>query len=211
MLNSIQIKEMLCEVADMFIERRDALSNLDSLIGDGDHGISMARGAKAARETIQSMSDDLDANEYFKAYGRTLVRTIGGAIGPLFGIIFTEFGKCAKEEKEFNQRAFVRGITNATHKIMEFGGARVGDKTMIDVMHPVSVKLEALDLSKYNLNEIANQAHIYCLDYLEKTKPLMAKKGRSKFLMEDSVGYQDAGATSFTYLIEVIHSYLERI
>lgn len=210
MLNSKEVKELLIEVANMFIERRDQLSRLDSLIGDGDHGISMARGAKAAIEVLQTMEDTLDTNEYFKAYGRTLVRTIGGAIGPLFGIIFTELGKCTKDEAEFNKKAFVNGISNATMKIMEFGGAHVGDKTMIDVMHPLSIELKSLNLGDYTFKELSEKAHVDCLDFLEKTKPLLAKKGRSKFLMEGSIGYQDAGATSFTYLIEVINTYLER-
>lgn len=210
-IQSKNIKELLCEIATMYIERRDELARLDGLIGDGDHGISMARGAKAGLETMSNMGDDERQNEYFKAYGRTLVRTMGGAIGPLFGIIFTEFGKCVKDETVFNKISFVKGITNATAKIMDFGGAKPGQKTMIDVMYPLSTELNKLDLTKYSFKEITEISHTNALVYLEETKPMMARKGRSKFLMEKSMGHQDAGATSVTYLIEVINNYIGRI
>ncbi len=210
-ISSKQIRELLTEVAQMFIERRDELAKLDSMIGDGDHGISMARGAKAVLEVLDRMEDTEAPNEYFKAYGRTLVRTMGGAIGPLFGIIFTEFGECIKVENEFNKISFVNGISNATKKIMDFGGAKPGDKTMVDVMYPLSEKLNTLDLDTYLFSSLTNTAHKFALVYLEETKPMMARKGRSKFLMEKSIGYQDAGATSFTYLLEKINDYIRRI
>lgn len=209
-LESKEIKKMLLEIATMFIEKRDELSKLDSLIGDGDHGISMARGAKYAYTQVYELSDDEPANEYFKVYGRALVKEIGGAIGPLFGIIFTEFGKGIKALNEFNKYSFVTSIDNATKKIMEFGGAKPGDKTMIDVMYPLSQHLKSLDLDEMSFKEVTLNAKVKAYQYLEDTKNMMAKKGRSKFLKEKTLGHQDAGATSFTYLIEKIDEFIWR-
>ena len=83
-----EARKMLLSVAGMFQEKRDELARLDSVIGDGDHGISMARGARAAYKSVAGMSEQEPINEYFKVYGRCLVAQIGGAMGPLLGMIF---------------------------------------------------------------------------------------------------------------------------
>lgn len=210
-VNSKEIKLMLMEIATMFNDKRDELSMLDSLVGDGDHGISMARGAKHAYKQISGMDDDQLPNEYFKMYGRTLVKEIGGAIGPLFGIIFTEFGKSIKKHGEFNKYSFVDSIVNAASKIMEFGGAKPGDKTMIDVMYPLGQYLSKLDLDSMSLKDVTLKAKDASYKYLEETKDMMARKGRSKFLKEKSLGHQDAGATSFTYLIDKINEFVWKV
>lgn len=209
-LNSFDVKQLLLEISQVYINRRDLLGELDSLIGDGDHGLSMERGAKSGIDVISNMPNDLEVSKYFSAYGRTFMQTVGGAIGPLFGLIFTEFSFATKAKQFFDKEAFSLGIINATKKIMAFGGAKPGDKTMVDVMHPLATQLEVLDLEKYSFKQLTGKVYKDALVYLEKTKPLKSKKGRSKFLGEKSVGHQDAGATSFTFLIEVINNYLGR-
>ncbi len=210
-LNSQQIQEMMIGIAKMYQEKRDELAKLDAIIGDGDHGISMARGAKEGEARLLQMSDNEPVNEYFKLYGRTLVEKIGGAIGPLFGMIFTEFGKCAKGNETFTNKVFVNAIENSTNKIMEFGGAKVGDKTMVDAMVPTmeAVK-QALDQGK-ELEDILQIAEDAAYKGLQDTIPLKARKGRSKFLQEKSMGHQDAGATSYYYLIKNMNDYVKNI
>lgn len=208
-MKSANVKMMLMEIADLFIEKRDELAKLDGVIGDGDHGISMARGAKAARECLLSMTDDEPVNEYFKNYGRSLIAEIGGAMGPLFGTIFTEFGKCCKVEESFNKESYRHGVINATDKIMEFGGAKKDDKTMVDAMIPAKNYLVEVDLTAITFADLCAEAANCAHQGMLATIPLKAKKGRSKFLQDKSIGHQDAGATSFYYLLSKIAEYVK--
>lgn len=207
-LNSGKIKELLIEIATLYQEKRDELSKYDLVIGDGDHGISMARAAKAAYGKVIGMDDNEPINEYFKVYGRTLISEIGGAMGPLFGSIFTELGKASKGKDSFTAEDFAEGIIGATKKVMALGGAKVGDKTMVDAMFPTAEALEkALEEGK-NLEEITTIAQEVSWKGVKSTIPLKAKKGRSKFLQEKAIGYQDAGATSFYYLMKKFNEFV---
>lgn len=208
-MNSKQIKNMLLAIATMFQEKRDELAKLDSVIGDGDHGISMARGAKTAFETVNAMSDDEPKNEYFKAYGRALVSEIGGAIGPLFGTIFTEFGKSIKKEGDLNTVAFADAVKGSCDKVMEFGGAKPNDKTMVDAMVPAYIAAEKAVKDGKSLVEVAAAATEGAKNGVESTVQMRARRGRSKFLQEKSIGHQDAGATSFYYLLNKMTEYFE--
>lgn len=206
-LDNKTTKDMLLAIATMFQEKRNELSRLDSLVGDGDHGISMARGAKAGYNKLIAMSDNENINEYFKVYGRSLVEVIGGAIGPLFGSIFTEFGKCVKGLDEITAESFVKWTENSTQNIMDFGGARLNDKTIVDAMIPTAEAARAAYENGKTLEEILLVAKNASKAGVEATIPLMSKRGRSKFLQEKSIGHQDAGATSYYYLINRIHDY----
>lgn len=200
-MNSFETKQMLLAIATMFQEKMDELAKLDSVIGDGDHGISMARGAKAAFKNISAMSDNEPANEYFKVYGRSLISEIGGAIGPLFGMIFTEFGKSVKTEGDMTPSAFATAIENSMNKVMEFGGAKANDKTMVDAMIPAVEAAKQSAAAGDDLTTVAFSAARGAKNGVEATVSLRAKRGRSKFLQEKSIGHQDAGATSYYYLL----------
>ncbi len=210
-LKVVEVKGLIIEIAQMYQEKRDELAKLDAVIGDGDHGISMARGAKEGERIINDSQDNLPVNEYFKMYGRALIDKIGGAMGPLFGTIFTEFGKCSKGEETFTKEAFVQSIENSTNKIMEFGGAKLNDKTMVDAMMPTVVATKKALSENKNFTEITEIAMKSAKQGMENTIPLQARKGRSKFLQEKSIGHQDAGATSYYYLMKKINEYIERI
>lgn len=209
-LNSVQVKDLLLSVSHLFQEKRDELAQLDSIIGDGDHGISMARGAKAAEKQLVGMGDNEPVNEYFKIYGRTLIAEIGGAMGPLFGIIFTEFGKSCRDAQTFGKTEFINGVVNATDKVMDLGGAKRGDKTMVDGMLATKDALTSLDVSHLSFEEASLIAMQSSKAGLEATIDLMARRGRSKFLKEKSIGHPDAGATSFHYLMKQIHLFVTK-
>lgn len=208
-MTSVEIKGMLLAIATMFQERMDELAKLDSVIGDGDHGISMARGARAAYKNIIEMGDQEAKNEYFKVYGRSLVSEIGGAIGPLFGMIFTEFGKVVKREDDLTAEVFVEALENGMYKVMEFGGAKVNDKTMVDAMNSAAEAAKKALLSTDSLVTIAYEAAGGAHDGVEATVKMRAKRGRSKFLQEKSIGHQDAGATSYFYLLKRMAEYFD--
>ncbi|SHJ88990.1 dihydroxyacetone kinase DhaL subunit [Clostridium amylolyticum] len=209
MLTSNEVKEMLINIADMYIEKKEELSKYDSVIGDGDHGITMARGAKAAKEKLISMEEGT-CREYFKAYGRTLVSTLGGAIGPLFGSIFIELSKACKGTETFDINELSDGIIDAEIKVCDLGGAKVGDKTMVDAIHPTAEALlkskEAGDDLKAAIKKAVEAANLG----VQATIPLIAKRGRSKYLQEKAIGHQDAGATSFYYFIKEMDKYINR-
>lgn len=208
-MNSKNTKKMLLALATMFQEKRDELAMIDSVIGDGDHGISMARGAKTAYEAVDIMPDDAPINEYFKVYGRSLVAEMGGAIGPLFGIVFTEFGKCVKDEVEITPTDFAQSLENSMNKVMEFGGAKPNDKTMVDAMIPAAdAAINAMQEGK-TLAEIARSAAEGARKGVKATITMRSHRGRSKFLQEKSIGHQDAGATSYYYLLNRMAEYFE--
>ena len=208
-MTSLEMKNMLLAIATMFMQKMDELAKLDSIIGDGDHGISMARGAKAAFKNISNMSDNEPANEYFKVYGRSLISEIGGAIGPLFGTIFTEFGKSIKVDGGMTPNAFVNSIENSMQKVMEFGGAKKDDKTMVDAMIPAVNSARESLLRGDNLVQVATAAANGAKAGVEATINMRAKRGRSKFLQEKSIGHQDAGATSYYYLMNRMALYFD--
>ncbi|MGL4383182.1 MAG: DAK2 domain-containing protein, partial [Bacilli bacterium] len=176
-MNNQQVKEMLITIANMYISKENELSQLDALIGDGDHGISMARGATFGLQAIQEMDNESIEN-YFKTYGRTLIFEIGGAIGPLFGSIITEFAKVCKGQDDFNEKLFLQGCINACDKVMDLGNAKRNDKTMVDVMLPVQeLGKEMLENDDIDLNKVKECAY----EALKATIPMQARKGRSQY------------------------------
>lgn len=210
-IKSKEIKEMLIEIAQMYQEKANELSKLDSVIGDGDHGITMERGAKASEKVLMGMSDSEPVNEYFKLYGRTLIDKMGGAMGPLFGTIFTEFGRTSKGKEYFTKEIFVKSIINSTNKVMDFGGAKAGDKTMVDAMVPTKEAIsKALDNGK-SFKEITQIAEESSYKGLQNTINMRARKGRSKFSEDKSIGHQDAGATSYYYLMKKINEFVQSL
>ncbi|WP_416175727.1 dihydroxyacetone kinase subunit DhaL [Clostridium sp.] len=202
-----QVKELLIKVCDMYVDNQEELNKYDTVIGDGDHGSTMARGAKAAKLKLEELEDG-SCTDYFKMYGRTLISTLGGAIGPLFGTIFLELGRACKNKEEFDIEQLSEGIKNAETKICALGGAKVGDKTMIDAISPTAKALEEVVSENMDLKEGVKKALEAAECGVKSTIPLRANKGRSKYLQDKAIGHQDAGATSFYYFIKVIDDYV---
>lgn len=209
-LSNEQCKELLNRISIMFNEKQDELSKFDSVIGDGDHGITMAKGAKAAVEQINT-SKDLQASELFKLYGRTMMSTLGGAIGPLYGSIFIELSKAMKNKETVGLNEFTLGFDLALTKVMELGGATSGDKTMVDSMVPTVKVLKEAAEKQVDLVLAFEMAKEAAMQGAIDTKPLIAKRGRSRYLQEKAIGHQDAGATSFAYVIDQIYIFLREV
>lgn len=208
MLNSKQIQRLLSSIADLYIEKENELSKYDAVIGDGDHGITMARGALAAKEKVAQLREG-SCTDYFKLYGRTLVSSLGGAMGPMFGSIFLEIAKSCEGAEEIGLNEIAVGLRNAQAKIMELGGAQVGDKTMIDAIDPAVASLGESLLENASMQEAMKKATFAANEGVLSTIPLIAKRGRSRYLQEKSIGHQDAGATSFYYLMKCISEFIE--
>lgn len=207
MLTNLEVKNMLIEISEMFGEREEELSAYDAVIGDGDHGVTMARGARVAKQKIQSMEEG-SVEDFFKAYGRTLVSALGGAIGPLYGSLFLEWAKAAKGKEMFDVGVLCMGLARGEERIMSLGGAVLGDKTMLDAIHPTVLRLiESLN-NKDTLTEGLVKARMAAREGRDSTVPMMAMKGRSRHAKELSVGHVDAGASSFYYLMETMENFV---
>lgn len=166
-------------------ENKEHLNQLDSDIGDGDHGSNLARGAAAVKEKV-SESDYDNLSDFFKDVGMTLVSKVGGASGPLYGSAFISMAKQAKESDDLATL-----IESGLDGIKKRGKAEAGEKTMVDEWIPV---VEALKENKLT-NELIE-------DSLQKTKDMKATKGRASYLGDRSKGHIDPGAQSSAYLFE---------
>lgn len=207
-MNAKMTKSCLLAVAKMFEEKKEELSSYDAVIGDGDHGITMARGAKAAKAKLIEMEDST-CRDYFKTYGRTLVSTLGGAMGPLFGSIFLELSKAVKGKDAVDAASFALGFENAMNKVMELGGAKPGDKTMVDAMAAAVDAMKKAVAAGDSLVETLESGAKGAKEGMEATIPMIASRGRSRYAQEKAIGHQDAGATSITYLLETLTTALK--
>ncbi|MCL2783452.1 MAG: dihydroxyacetone kinase subunit DhaL [Propionibacteriaceae bacterium] len=186
----------LSDFGNQIHENATLLTDLDREIGDADHGTNMDRGMKAVKELdVQSFASPAD---YLKKVGMTLVSTVGGASGPLYGTFFLRVGTSwgAAETAEDLGKALRAGLDG----IIARGKAAVGDKTMVDALTPA---LAAYDehVGEGIAAALAAAAQA-CRDGRDATIPLVAHKGRASYLGERSAGHQDPGATSVTMLIE---------
>lgn len=186
--------------ADVIAANRDYLTQLDSAIGDADHGINMDRGFQAVLTKLPGVADQ-DIGSILKTVGMTLVSTVGGASGPLYGTFFIQMGTVTVGKLELTLADWMAALGAGVEGVMRRGKANPGDKTMIDSLVPA---LDALKGAAANgtsfasaLRQSEQAAHQGMLD----TIPLVARKGRASYLGERSAGHQDPGATSSHLLL----------
>jgi len=180
-------------------ENRDYLIELDAAIGDADHGANMDRGFKAVMTKLPELSDK-DIGTIFKTVGMTLLSTVGGAGGPLYGTFFIQAGMKSAGKMELTLEDWTVAMDAALAGIVMRGKAELGDKTMVDALTPALEALkQALQDSIPMHQALANAAEAARVGMVNTT-PLVARKGRASYLGERSAGHQDPGATS-SYLI----------
>lgn len=194
----IKIIKYLCKIID---KNKDELSNLDSVIGDGDHGITISRGFKSVENKLKEEKIE-SISELFTTTGLTLVSSMGGASGPLFGTFFKVMGEMAGEEKQINLKIIFNMFYAAFRKLCEISSAKPGDKTMIDSIEPGINSLRESLNNNLNIKEALYKMSIAAKNGAESTKKMVAKKGRARYHGDNSIGYQDAGATSMYLIID---------
>jgi dihydroxyacetone kinase-like protein len=177
------------------------LTELDSAIGDADHGINMKRGMDAVEAALEGNDFD-DPSALFKKVGLTLVSTVGGASGPLYGTFFLRFGAALQGEGAPFGAALRAGVDG----VVERGRAELGDKTMVDALSPASSAFDAS--AGQGLAAALAAAAAAAAAGRDEVTPLVARRGRASYLGERSAGHQDPGATSATYLVEAAASNL---
>jgi phosphoenolpyruvate---glycerone phosphotransferase subunit DhaL len=193
--------------ADRIHAAREELTALDSAIGDADHGINMDRGMTAVRGTLSTLRDG-QAGALFKQVGRTLISTVGGASGPLYGTFFLRFGTALGEAEDVAPADVARGLRAGLDGIIGLGKANLDDKTMVDAMTPAVEAIEAGAEADFGA-ALAAAADAAAAGR-DRITPLVARKGRASYLGERSAGHQDPGATSATILFEALRDQLGR-
>jgi len=183
--------------------QKDYLTQLDSEIGDADHGANMTRGLKACVEALPSVADK-DIGSVFKAVGMKLISTVGGASGPLYGTLFLQMATTSNGKLELSLAEWVATLEAGINGVLTRGRANLGDKTMIDALSPALVALKTAAANGASLSEALRLSAEACAAGRDATIPLVAKKGRASYLGERSAGHQDPGATSSAIMLQTI-------
>lgn len=202
-----QVVRWLENTATVLNENRDYLTQLDSAIGDADHGSNMDRGFKKVMEKLPTVTDK-DIGNIMKTVGMTLISSVGGASGPLYGTFYMRAGMAADAKEELNNEDLVALLQGGVDGIQQRGRAQLGDKTMIDAWLPAMEALKAAVAEGKGSTESLQAAVAGAEQGMKDTIPLQARKGRASYLGERSIGHQDPGATS-SYLI--LNAFLDAV
>ncbi|MBH8575431.1 dihydroxyacetone kinase subunit L, partial [Nostocaceae cyanobacterium CENA369] len=199
MVNTKQVMQWLQTFATQIEQNKEYLTQLDAAIGDADHGINMDRGFKKVIERLTGVTDG-DIGSILKTTSMTLISSIGGASGPLYGTLFLRASTVATGKHELTAQDLRDLLQAGLDGVLQRGKAQLGDKTMVDVLSPAVVAFgQAVEEGK-DTTTAMQQAVAAAEEGLQKTKPMLAKKGRASYLGERSIGHQDPGATS-SYLM----------
>lgn len=207
--NRAQILDWIRSYAAVVRENRDYLTQLDSAIGDADHGANMDRGFQAVAAKLPTL-EDKDIGTILKTSGMTLLSTVGGAGGPLYGTLFMQFGTAGAGKDELSDADVVTMFDAGLKGVVSRGKAEVGDKTMVDALTPAVAALrEAVDKGE-PLPTALEAMRAAAEQGMTDTIPLVARKGRASYLGERSAGHQDPGATSSYLLLKTAAETLTR-
>jgi dihydroxyacetone kinase-like protein len=186
--------------AALVAENRDHLTELDSAIGDADHGSNMDRGMRAVVAALEEVPGTPGA--MFKKVGMTLVSTVGGASGPLFGTFFLRMGSSLGDADPATAERLAAALRAGLDGVVARGKAEPGDKTMYDALAPAVDALDAALAQQAELPAALQQASDAAAAGRDATVPMQARRGRASYLGERSVGYQDPGATTVALLLQ---------
>ncbi len=181
-------------------ENKEYLTELDSAIGDADHGINMNRGMQAVLAKLEG-GGQADVGALLKTVGMTLVSTVGGASGPLYGTLFLQMGSSAAGKPELSEEDWAAALAAGVAGVQRRGKAELGDKTMIDALVPAVEALRSSLAGGATAGEALHRSTEAAHDGMTATIPLVARKGRASYLGERSANHQDPGATSSWLLL----------
>lgn len=201
MATKVEVLDFIRLFADKMTEHRQELTDLDQAIGDGDHGINMSRGMKAVIEKLPTF-EEKGTDEILKSVGMTLVSTVGGASGPLYGTAFMKAGMVVKGKDELSEQDIINMFQEAIVGIQSRGKAVKGEKTMLDSIMPALDQIKASIEAGDSIEDAIVKGEQAAWDGVEFTKTIIATKGRASYLGERSIGHQDPGATSMAYLFQ---------
>lgn len=203
MTDNKKVIAILLAVAKKIESEKVFLTELDTAIGDGDHGINMARGFQKVGEKLPSLADK-DIGVILKTVGMQLVSTVGGAAGPLYGTAFMKAGAACQGKMELDLAGFAVVFAAAIQGVKMRGKAMPGEKTMLDALCPALTAINAEVKAGGNARNAFTNAVQAANDGVAYTKTIIATKGRASYLGERSIGHQDPGATSSLLILQAI-------
>jgi dihydroxyacetone kinase-like protein len=204
-----QIVRWLEHTAVVLNDNKEYLSQLDSPIGDADHGINMRRGFKAVLGKLPSVADK-DIGNILKTIGMALISSVGGASGPLYGTFFLRSGTASISKEELNNEEVLQLFHDGVDGIVQRGRPQLGDKTMFDTWAPALEAMQAAFVSGNDVIAALRSTVAAAEQGMKNTIPLQARKGRASYLGERSIGHQDPGATSSYLILKALLETLER-
>ena len=207
-LDAAGVRAWVAAVATAVAAEKDHLTELDAAIGDGDHGINLTRGFAAVTAALDG-SDAASPGAVAILVGRTLISSVGGASGPLYGTLFRAMGKSFGDVATVDAEQVLAGLTAGLAGIGKLGSAVPGDKTMVDALEPALAAWEAEVVDGATLAAAANAAATAAAKGAEDTIPLEARRGRASYLGPRSVGHKDPGAASTALLLAALRDALE--
>jgi dihydroxyacetone kinase-like protein len=195
------LEAWVARFAALVSQHRDYLTELDSAIGDADHGSNMDRGLSAVVAAVEEARPET-AKALFTKVGMTLVSTVGGASGPLFGTFFLRMGTAFGDTPDVTAEQFAAALRAGLEGVVARGKAEPGDKTIYDALAPSVEALDSALSEGISLPDALDRARAAAEAGRDATIPLLARKGRASYLGERSVGHQDPGATTVALLMQ---------
>lgn len=201
-----QVVKSIEYISKNMIASKDLLTQADKNIGDGDHGIGMARGFEAVL-TMLNEKEFSDIHEVFQSTGITLLSSIGGAAGAVFGSFFMGASEPMKGNKELDAELYALALQSSLDKVKQRGKAQIGDKTMVDALEPAANA--ANTYTGKSLKELARLVHKTANEGMEKTKTFAAKIGKAKTMGDRTIGFADPGAISITLIFQYFYEFID--
>lgn len=181
---------------------KDRLDELDGAIGDGDHGVTMAIGFRAVRQSLKDLNGDVTIDRVFQTAGHSFLSAAGGAVGPLMGSMLSETGKSFKGRVTFGAEEAVWMLETMEQALVRRGKAQLGDKTMLDALHPAVVAARAAVGEE--IVEVLHRAADAASVGARATSGMISRLGRSSRLGERTIGHEDAGANGIALILRAM-------
>ncbi|RKX96010.1 MAG: dihydroxyacetone kinase subunit L [Spirochaetes bacterium] len=201
-------RDVVLSLISAINENKAWLSEIDGAIGDGDHGVNMAKGFNMAKEKVDDAGETL--SEQLKSLGMILVSNIGGAMGPIYGTFFMRMAKPIEGKYEIDENDFKSMLESALEGVKKRGQAEVGDKTLVDTLEPATKAFAESVEKGLSFKEALDKMVETAKKGMESTKDLVAKKGRSSRLGDRSKGTIDAGAASCYIILKTLAESIEK-
>lgn len=205
-INAAAVRRWIAEAARLLGEQRAYLTDLDAAIGDADHGVNMDRGFAAAVDRVAALPGDATPGTILRTVGQAVMSSVGGTSGPLWGMAFRRASQAAGDVPEIDGPALAGVLDACVQAMRQLGGARIGDKTMLDALTPAAETVRARVEAGAGLAEAIAAAHEAAEAGMLATIPLQARKGRASYLGARSIGHQDPGATSAVLILRALET-----
>jgi len=204
-ISTTQMLRALESMCDTIEDEKEYLSELDGAIGDGDHGVNMAKCFREVKKKLVASSAE-DVGTLFKDAGMVVLNSVGGAMGALYGTFFLKLSQASAGKSEVNLSDLVAMFQTGEQGILDIGKANLGDKTLVDTLSPAVRAIEAAEKEGKTLAEALADFEQAAKHGMESTTDMLAKMGRASRLGERTIGHQDAGATSCYFILRSLAS-----